>query len=418
MNPPEEIRALGRNAREAARELSRLSSRRKNLILEAMARETQARRAQIAEANRMDLEAARAAGRSPAVLDRLELTEPRLDEMIRRLRDIVALPDPVGKRISRWIRPNGLVIHKIRVPIGVVAVVYESRPHVTADAAALCLKASSAVLLEGCGDAARSNRAIADALQEGGIPKGLPRNAVQLLETGDEEDIRNLVRLEGLVDLVVPRGGEALVRTVVEAARVPVLKHAPGVCHVYVDVSADPEMALRIIENAKCGRPAVCHAAEAVLVHEAVAPAFLPRLVERLAARGVELRGDETARGICPSMAPASDSDWGAAFHGLILAVRVLPDAEAAITHINRHGSGLSDAIVAEDEAVQDRFCREVDTAAVYVNASTRFTDAGEFGMGAEIGISTEKLHARGPIGLEELTTYKFVIHGEGQIRG
>jgi len=413
----DEIRAMGERAAAAARALARLSARRKNLILEAMADELEARRDAVLAANREDMAAGRAAGLSAALLDRLALDEARVAGMVKALRAVTGLKDPVGARISRWIRPNGLVIQKLRVPIGVIAIIYEARPNVTADAAALCFKTSNAVILRGGKEARRSCAAIAGALQAGGERRGLPPDAIQFVHNPDRDAIRELVQLEGLVDLVIPRGGEGLIRAVVEQARVPVIKHYKGVCHLYVDDTADLEMALKIAENAKCQRPGVCNAIEKVLVHERIAPAFLPRLVERLGARGVEFRGDEAARAIVPAMKPAVEADWTAEYLDLILAVKVVPDVRAAADHINRYGSHHSDAIVAENEARQKTFTDEVDSAAVFVNASTRFTDGGEFGMGAEIGISTDKLHARGPMGLEELTTYKYVILGEGQVR-
>ena len=413
----EEIRAMGERAAAAARALARLSARRKNLILEAMADELEARRDAVLAANREDVAAGRAAGLSAALLDRLALDEARTAGMVKALRAVTGLKDPVGASISRWIRPNGLVIQKVRVPIGVIAIIYEARPNVTADAAALCFKTSNAVILRGGKEARRSCAAIAEALQAGGERRGLPPDAIQFVTNPDRDAIRELVQLEGLVDLVIPRGGEGLIRAVVEQARVPVIKHYKGVCHLYVDDTADLEKALKIAENAKCQRPGVCNAIEKVLVHEQIAPIFLPRLVERLGARGVEFRGDDAARAIVPAIRPAEEADWTAEYLDLILAVKVVPDARAAADHINRYGSHHSDAIVAENEARQKVFIEEVDSAAVYVNASTRFTDGGEFGMGAEIGISTDKLHARGPMGLEELTTYKYVILGEGQVR-
>lgn len=417
MTLPEEIRAMGERAAAAARALALLSPRKKNLILEAMADELDARRDAVLAANREDMEAARAAGLSAALLDRLALDEKRVAGMVKAIRAVTGLKDPVGARISRWIRPNGLVIHKVRVPIGVIAVIYEARPNVTADAAALCFKTSNAVILRGGKEARRSCAAIAEALQAGGERRGLPPGAIQFVSNPDRDAVRELVQLEGLVDLVIPRGGESLIRAIVEQARVPVIKHFKGVCHLYVDESADQEMALRIAENAKCQRPGVCNAIEKLLVHEKIAPVFLPRVVERLGARGVEFRGDEAARAIAPTIKPAEEADWTAEYLELILTVKIVPDVRAAAAHINRYGSHHSDAIVAENEAHQKIFTDEVDSAAVYVNASTRFTDGGEFGMGAEIGISTDKLHARGPMGLEELTTYKYVIWGEGQVR-
>ena len=408
---------MGDRAVAASRALARLSVRRKNSVLQAMADELDARRADIKTANQADMDAGRKAGLSAPMLDRLELTDARIESMIKAVRAVAGLKDPVGAKISRWIRPNGLAIQKVRVPIGVIAIIYESRPNVTADSATLCVKSSNAVILRGGKEALNSNRVIADALQAGGKKKGLPDHAIQIVTTTDRDAVRELVQLEGCVDLAIPRGGESLIRAVVEQARIPVIKHYKGVCHVYVDESADLAMALNIIENAKCQRPGVCNAIEKVLVHEKIAPVFLPRMAERLAARKVELRGDAMSRSLVKGMKEAVEDDWYAEYLDLILAVRVVPNVQAAIDHINQYGSRHSDAIVAENEAAQKVFTEEVDAAAVYVNASTRFTDGGEFGMGAEIGISTDKLHARGPMALEELTTYKYVVLGTGQIR-
>ena len=408
---------MGDRAVAASRALARLSSRRKNLILEAMAEELNARREAIKAANARDMEAGRQAGMSPALLDRLLLSDARIDSMIKGLRAVIGLKDPVGTKISRWIRPNGLVIQKVRTPIGVIGIIYESRPNVTADAASLCIKTSNAVILRGGKEAMQSNLAIAEAMQAGGARKDLPEHSIQLVATTDRDAVRELVQLEGRVDLVMPRGGESLIRAVVEQARVPVIKHFKGVCHVYVDESANLDMALKIVENAKCQRPGVCNAIEKVLVHEKVATAFLPKMADLLTAKKVELRGDAAARAIVPSMKEATEEDWYAEYLDLILGVRVVSSVQAAIEHITKYGSHHSDSIIAEDKKTQDLFTEEVDSAAVYVNASTRFTDGSEFGLGAEIGISTDKLHARGPMGLEELTSYKYVVLGTGQVR-
>jgi glutamate-5-semialdehyde dehydrogenase len=330
---------------------------------------------------------------------------------------VAGLKDPTGSVISRWIRPNGLEIRKIRVPIGVIAIIYESRPNVTADAAGLCFKSSNAVILRGGKEALNTNVAIADALCAGGAKKGMPEHAIQLVRLPDREAVRELVRLEGRVDLVMPRGGEGLIRAIVEDATVPVIKHYKGVCHLYVDASADLDMAAKIAENAKCQRPGVCNAIEKLLVHEQVAGKFLPVACAQLRQRGVELRGDAATRLLVPGVLEATEQDWYEEYLDMVLTVGVVPSAKAAIEHINRYGSHHSDAVIAADESVQKEFAQEVDSAAVYVNASTRFTDGGEFGMGAEIGISTDKLHARGPMGLEELTTYKYVVYGNGQVR-
>ncbi len=414
----EDMLMLGNKAVAASRELARLTARKKNTILLAMADEIESSREILKQANSRDLEAARASGMTASLLDRLTLTDSRINAMAKGLREISGLKDPVGAVISRWIRPNGLEILKTRVPIGVIAIIFESRPNVTADASGLCFKTANAVILRGGKEAIESNQAIVAVLQAGGKKKGLPENAIQLVTTTDREAVRELVQLEGKVDLVIPRGGESLIRAVVEQARVPVIKHYKGVCHTYVDASADLNMALKICENAKCQRPGVCNAMETLLVHEAVAAPFLQRVAARLGEElHVELRGDEAARAIIPTMTPATEEDWNAEYLDLILAVRVVPSLQAAIEHISRYGSNHSDAIIADSPEAQKEFTREVGSAAVYVNASTRFTDGAEFGMGAEIGISTDKLHARGPMGLEELTTYKYVISGDGQIR-
>ena len=408
---------MGDKAVAAARQLATLGTRRKNLILEAMAEALDARRDQIKEANARDMAAGRAAGLSDAMLDRLLLTDKRMDAMINGVRALIGLKDPVGQKISRWVRPNGLVIQKVRVPIGVIGIIFESRPNVTVDAAALCFKTSNAVILRGGKEALESNKALVDALQAGGTRKGLPPHSIQLIATTEHEAVRELVQLEGRVDLVIPRGGEKLIRAVTEQAYVPVIKHYKGVCHAFVDATADQAKALDVVENSKCSRPGVCNALEKVLVHEQIAAEFLPKLAARLADKRVELRGDDAARAIVPAMKPATAADWDEEYLDLILTVGVVPSLDAAIAWINRHGSHHSDVILAEDEKTQEKFLDEVDSACVYANASTRFTDGGEFGMGAEIGISTDKLHARGPMALEELTTYKYVVQGNGQIR-
>ena len=417
MDLHQEMEQVGRQALAASRQLVLLNSRKKNAILEAMAEELDAGRECIIEANRKDMLEARDSGMDEAMLDRLLLTPVRIDGMIASLRDVAALKDPVGDKISRWLRPNGLEIIKQRVPIGVICIIYESRPNVTVDTSALCLKTSNAVILRGGKEARHSNRAIADLLIEGGLKKGMPEDAVQLIETIDREAVRELVRLTGLVDLVIPRGGEALIRAVTEQALVPVIKHYKGVCHTYVDESAALEMAAKIVVNAKCQRPGVCNAMETLLVHRAVAEEFIPQVAAELIERGVELRGDEEACRLVAQMMPADESDWYAEYLALILAVHVVDSVQDAVEHINNYGSGHSDAIIAKSESACRAFTLAVDSSTVYVNASTRFTDGGEFGMGAEIGISTDKLHARGPMGLEELTTYKYIVCGKGQIR-
>ena len=408
---------MGDKSVAAARQLATLGTRRKNLILEAMAESLDASRDRIKEANARDMAGGRAAGLSDAMLDRLLLTDKRMDSMINGVRALIGLKDPVGQKISRWVRPNGLVIHKVRVPIGVIGIIFESRPNVAVDAAALCFKTSNAVILRGGREALESNKALVDALQAGGTRKGLPANSIQLIVTTDHDAVRELVQLEGRVDLVIPRGGEKLIRAVTEQAYVPVIKHYKGVCHAFVDEAADVAKALDVIENSKCSRPGVCNALEKVLVHEKIAATFLPLLAARMSEKRVELRGDDAARAIVPAMNSASAADWNEEYLDLILTVGVVPSLDAAIAWINLHGSHHSDVILSENEKAQEKFLEQVDSACVYANASTRFTDGGEFGMGAEIGISTDKLHARGPMALEELTTYKYVIQGNGQIR-
>jgi len=417
MSLHDDMIAMGQNAVKASRLLAVLPSKKKNTLLLAMADALNKERGIIKDANGQDVEAGAQAGLSSALLDRLQLTDTRIDGMIKGLQDVAALKDPVGQVIHRTLRPNGLHIQKVRVPIGVIGIIYESRPNVTADASALCLKAGNAVILRGGKEALQSNQAMVAAMLAGGKKKGIPEDAIQLITTTDRDAIRELAQMEGLVDLIMPRGGEALIRAVTEQARVPVIKHYKGVCHVFVDENADLDMACQIVENAKCQRPGVCNAMETLLVHAGVAEKFLPLVAAKLKARNVELRGDEASRKLMPEMNPATEEDWSAEYLDLILAVRVVPSVKSAIDHINRYGSHHSDAIVTECHAAQERFTAEVDSAAVYVNASTRFTDGGEFGMGAEIGISTDKLHARGPMGLEELTTYKYVVMGNGQIR-
>ncbi|MDD4623012.1 MAG: glutamate-5-semialdehyde dehydrogenase, partial [Kiritimatiellae bacterium] len=393
------------------------SSAKKNAILLAMAETLNNRRELIKSANAADLEQAAAANLSAAMIDRLTLTDARIGNMVNGIREVAALPDPVGKRIWRRVRPNGLVIEKRRVPLGVVAIIYESRPNVTADAAVLCVKTSNAVILRGGKESLNSNIAIARALREGGESAGMPKGAVQLIETTDREAVRELVQMDDRVDVVIPRGGESLIRAVVQHARVPVLKHYKGVCHIFVDAAADLDRALAITENAKCQRPGVCNAVETLLVHQDVAQTFLPQLEQMARRRGVELRGCAKTRQTLPNCKAAAAADWPAEYLDLILAVKVVKSLKEAIAHINTFGSHHSDAIITEDGRGAKRFLKEIDSAAVYVNASTRFTDGGEFGMGAEMGISTDKLHARGPMGLEELTTYKYLVSGSGQVR-
>ncbi len=411
----EQILEMGRRARSAAPDVAGLDAGTRNGVLEAMAAALIESRDAIAAANARDCEAANAAGLSAALVDRLLLDASRIEAMADGIRQVAALPDSLGVDLAVIRRPNGLTIRKVRVPLGVVAVIYESRPNVTADAAAICFKAGNAVILRGGSEAAASNAAICEALTAVAC---LPADAVQMIPTTDRAAVRALLGLDRMIDLVIPRGGESLIRAVAEQSRIPVLKHYKGVCHVYVDRAADLDMAVAIAVDAKCSRPGVCNAMETLLVHEAVAEAFLPRLADAMDAGGVELRGDERTRALVPTASPASESDWFEEYLDLILAVRVVGDVEAAMTHIDHYGTRHSDVIVTADPAAARRFTTGVDSAAVYVNASSRFTDGAEFGMGAEIGISTDKLHARGPCGVEALTTYKYVIEGNGQVRG
>ncbi len=410
------VRELALRAKEAARRLAVLSTDEKNALLLAMADELGTRQKEILEANRRDVEAGRAAGLTGALLDRLELTEKRFAEMTEGVRQVARLPDPVGEIVRKWIRPNGLEIAKIRVPIGLIGIIYESRPNVTVDSAVLCLKTGNAVLLRGGREARHSNRALALALGEAARKKKLPAEVVSLVEDESRESIPEMCRLDGVLDLLIPRGGHGLIETVLEHARVPVIKHFHGVCHVFVHRAADPAMAEAIVVNSKCQRPATCNAAETLLVDRDGADKILPQLVQALKGKGVKLFGDEAAaRAAGEKFSPPAN--WETEYLDLTMAIRVVDGVDGALDHLARHGSHHSDAIVTEDRAVAERFLREADSAVVYWNASTRFTDGGEFGFGAEIGISTDKIHARGPMGLEELTSYKYVVTGHGQLR-
>jgi glutamate-5-semialdehyde dehydrogenase len=417
MTIEEQILEMGRRARSAVPQLAGLDAEARQRILVAMAGSLLSRRDAIEAANASDCKSATAAGLSAAMLDRLRLDGSRIEAMAAGLRQVAALPDPLDALLGVVNRPNGLVIRKVRVPLGTIAVIYESRPNVTADAAALCFKAGNAVILRGGSEAAASNAAIHDAMTAAGRDAGLPDHAIQFVTTTDRAAVRALLQMDEAIDLVIPRGGESLIRAVAEQSRVPVLKHYKGVCHVYVDRAAELDMAVAIVVNAKCQRPGVCNAMETLLVHEAIAETFLPRVAELLAGEGVEIRGDTVTCRLVPGAKPASERDWSEEYLDLILSVRVVDDLSAALDHIERYGTRHSDVIVTADDDAARRFTREVDSAAVYVNASCRFTDGAEFGLGAEIGISTDKLHARGPCGIEELTTYKYVIEGTGQIR-
>lgn len=410
--------ALAKRAKAASTHLATATTAAKNAWLHAAANLLEARSADILAANADDIAAAPGFGLSAASVDRLTLTPARIQSMADGLRQVAALPDPVGEVREGGVRPNGLQVLKVGVPLGVIFFLYESRPNVTADAAALCVKSGNAVILRGGKEAAHSN-AMLHRLLASELPNhGLPVDAVQLVPTTDRDAVGHLLKLNDLIDLTIPRGGESLIRRVAAEATMPVLKHYQGNCHVYVDVAADLAMAEAIVVNAKCHRPGVCNAAESLLVHAAVATEFLPRVGAALAARGVELRGcPETCR-LIPTAKPATDADHAAEFLDLILSVKVVPDLDAAIEHISAFGSRHTEAIVTRDLSASRRFVAGVDASAVMVNASTRFNDGYELGLGAEIGISTDKFHARGPCGLRELTTYKYVVTGEGHVRG
>jgi glutamate-5-semialdehyde dehydrogenase len=409
------VESRARAARAAARALALASAKGKNEALAQMARAVEEKAATILEANRADIERAR--GHPRAFLDRLTLTDARIEEMAAGIRQVAALPDPVGETVRMWRRPNGMEVGRVRVPLGVIGFIYESRPNVTADAAALCVKAGNAVVLRGGREALESNAVLAAVLARGLEKAGLPPEGIAFIDVPDREAVEVLLTLDRYVDLVVPRGGEAFVRMVAERATMPVLKHDKGLCHVFVDADADLAMALEIALNAKVQRPSVCNAMETLLVDDAVAAAFLPEAGARFRAAGVELRGCPRTREILPWVTPARPEDWDTEYLDLTLSVRVVEGYEAAVAHIHEHGSGLAEAIVTRDYARARRFLQEVDAACVLVNASTRLVDGAQFGMGAELGISTSKLHARGPVGVEELTTTKFVVLGAGQVR-
>ncbi len=411
------MRRVAEAARSASRIVAKLSPAQRTAGLVAIADAIAAHRKDILGANDRDLDAAERSGLSAAMLDRLELDDARVDGLVRAVREIAAAPDPLGKVEHKELRPNGLEVSRVRIPLGVIAMIYEARPNVTTDAAALCLKAGNACILRGGREAIESNRALAAAVQAGLLRAGLPADAVQLVSVTDREAIKELVVLDDLIDLCIPRGGEGLIRFVAEHARVPVIKHYKGVCHVYVHAAADLEMAAAIVENAKVSRPGVCNACETVLIDRAIAATFVPALVTRLAPK-VELRGDDVTRALAGrDLEAATEADWSAEYLDLILAVRVVDDLAAAVAHIERYGSSHTEAIVTSDRAVAEQFLREVDSSTVLVNASTRFADGGELGLGAEIGISTTRLHAYGPMGAEGLTTTKFVVRGAGQVR-
>ena len=410
------LETMGKKAKEAARALAKAGPK-KTAALQAAARALLARQEELLAANRADVEAGEAAGMRDSLLDRLRLTESRIAGMAQALREVAEAPDPVGRVLSGEVRPNGLQIQKVTVPLGVIGIIYEARPNVTSDAAGLCLKAGNAVILRGGKEAFRSNRAVAQVLRDALEESGLPADCVQLVEDTSRQSAQELMGLTGFLDVLIPRGGAGLIRAVKENSRVPVIETGVGNCHAYVDAAADLDMAADIVYNAKCSRPSVCNAIETLLVHEKIAGEALPRIKSRLDEKQVELRGCEKTRAILPGIAAATEEDWATEYNDYILAVKVVGSLEEALGHIAKYSSGHSEVIVTEDYSAAQRFLEEVDSAAVYVNASTRFTDGGKFGLGAEIGISTQKLHARGPMGLEQLTSTKFLVRGRGQIR-
>jgi glutamate-5-semialdehyde dehydrogenase len=411
------ILTLASAARSAAAKLAISRGEQRNRALTGAAAALRKAGTALLAANTRDLAAGLAAGLAEAMMDRLRLSQERIESMAAALEQIAAQSDPVGATLAACNRPSGLRIEKRRVPIGVIGIIYESRPNVTADAAALCLKSGNACILRGGREAMHSNVAVGAVLREAVAAAGLPAEAISVVDDPDHAVVTAMARAEGLIDLIIPRGGEKLIRAVVESARVPVIKHYAGNCHVYVHARADLDMAERIVVNAKCQRPGVCNAMETLLVEERVAEEFLPRIAARLEKLGVELRGDEAARRIVPRMKPASVQDWYAEYLDLILAVRVVAGLEEAVAHVNQYGSHHTDAVVTESLEAAEDFVARVDSASVMVNASTRFSDGGEYGLGAEVGISTDKLHARGPMGAEDLTTYKWIVTGRGHIR-
>jgi glutamate-5-semialdehyde dehydrogenase len=411
------VEASCRGAREASSLVAKADAGRKNGALQAMAKGLLDRADWLLEENRKDVEAGRARGLSAAMIDRLALTEDRIRQMADGILEVAALPDPVGEVEHMARRPNGLLVGRMRIPLGVIGIIYEARPNVTADAAALCLKAGNAVILRGGSEAINSNLAIAAILQQEMERHGIPAAALALIPFTEREGVLEMLKQEESIDLIIPRGGESLIRFVVENSRIPVIKHYKGVCHIFVDAAADIAMADSIVVNAKTQRPGVCNSLETLLVHKDVAAAFLPRLAATLLPLKVEIRGDAAVCGMVPDAVAATEDDWSAEYLELILAVRVVDDMDAAIAHINRYGSLHTEAIITGDYANAQRFIREVNSSTVLVNASTRFADGGELGLGAEIGISTTKLHSFGPMGLEDLTTTKFIVYGNGQIR-
>jgi glutamate-5-semialdehyde dehydrogenase len=417
MNIKEMVSEKARHAKSAARVLAGVSSAIKNQALMKMADGLVSATAELKKENEKDLKYAREKGLSSALIDRLELNDKRINGMASGLREIAALPDPVGEVTRMWQRPNGLRIGKVRVPIGVIGIIYESRPNVTADAVGLCLKSGNSIILRGGSEAINSNTAIAGILMQAAKSAGLPEGCIQLIDITDRQAVMEMLKLDQHIDLIVARGGASLIQTVTENSKIPVAKHSAGICHTYVDTGADLKMAEEICFNAKVQRPGVCNSMETMLVHQDVAEEFLPQMIRRFQEADVEVRGCSQVRKIFPGVTEATEEDWRTEYLDLILSVRVVRDIDEAIDHIMTYGSLHSDAIVTKDYQRANKFLKEVDSAAVYVNTSTRFTDGNEFGLGAELGISTQKLHSRGPMGLEDLTSQKFIIFGDGQIR-
>ncbi|MDB4353880.1 glutamate-5-semialdehyde dehydrogenase [Akkermansiaceae bacterium] len=411
-----DIYAMGEKARAAARALAILSAEEKNDILRAIAGGIRGASVEILEANAKDIAAGEERGLTSAMLDRLRLDEVRLEAVAAGVEKVTTLSDPVGEVLEEWERPNGLRIQQVRVPIGVIGIIYESRPNVTSDAAVLCLKSGNATILRGGSEAIHSNRALAEALQKGGEKAGLPEGAIQLIPFTDRESVAVMAGMDQYLDLIIPRGGKGLIETVVSLARMPVIKHYDGICHAYIHSAADQEMAIKIVVDSKTQKPSVCNALETLLVDAAIADEFLPKVAAALGERNVELRGDEATQAVIP-VVPAVDEDWGTEYLDYILAVKVVSSVDEAIAHIGKYSSQHTETIVTEDEDVAERFLRENDSACLFHNVSTRFSDGEEFGFGAEIGISTDKLHARGPMGLRELTSYQYRVRGAGQTK-
>ena len=413
----DEIVRIVRAAKTSSVRIANASTEQKNKALQAMSQAIKDAGDEILSANAKDVRAAQAYGLSSALLDRLELTDKRIDGMIESIEAVIKLTDPVGEVMRTINRPNGLEIKKVRVPLGVIGIIYESRPNVTTECSSLCLKSGNVVVLRGGSESFHSNQAIGKALQKALSVAGLPPAIISIVATTDRAGVDKLLSLDKYIDVIIPRGGEALIRKIVETSRIPVIKHAKGVCHTYIDDEADLKMAETIAINAKCQRPSTCNAMETLLVHEKIAKGFLTGLIARFKEKGVEIRGCDKTRELASGIRAATDEDWSAEYLDLVLAVKVVGSLDEAIAHIARYSSSHSEAIITKDQDHANKFLKEVDSSAVFVNASTRFSDGFEFGLGAEIGISTDRLHARGPMGLEELTTYKYVIRGSGQVR-